>query len=90
MTAMTTTSMLARVGKLVAPICASEWPYMAPPMPATNPASAKPCSLTTLAGTVKARAASSLSRTATRRRPRPPDRTLRASSIAASSTPRPT
>jgi hypothetical protein len=90
MTAMTTESMLAFVGKLVALMIDSEWPYIAPPIPARKPARAKPCSLTAAAGTVNDRAASSLSRTAISRRPMPPDRTLRASHRANSSVTSPT
>ncbi len=90
MTAILTTSIEMLVGKLVEDTSDSEWPYMAPPRPAMNPARANPWSLTEAAGTVKARAASSLSRTATRRRPRPPARTLRAMTNAMTTVTRPT
>ncbi|CAB4708088.1 unannotated protein [freshwater metagenome] len=85
-TVSTTALMLSEVEKAAEFRLLSEWPNIAPARPAMKPAIARPCSLTAVAGTVKARAASSLSRTATNRRPRPPLRTLRASSSATSST----
>ena len=85
-TVMATTSMLEPTGNDDVPMRLSMCPYAAPPTPAMKPARRKPWSFTSRAGTVKARALSSLSRTATSRRPSPPRRTLRASSATTTST----
>ena len=54
------------------------WAYAAPPTPATKPASRKPWSFTSGTATVKERAVSSPSRTATNSRPKPDRRMLQA------------
>jgi hypothetical protein len=78
MTAITSTEMLMSLLNESLLTVASECAYSAPPMPARKPPSAKPWILTIAAGIVKARALSSLSRTARNIRPMPLLRTLAA------------
>ena len=76
MTVTATTSMLASAGNELTVSCDWPWPITMPPRPASAPETAYSWSRRSRLGTVNARAACSLSRSACTIRPKPPWRRL--------------